>query len=86
MFDLDEPCYCQVLMFDSTGKIVSAGESEGVSPNQLAHMSLHADGVVCVRVSVLDGPVENGGVWVPVVERCDPGVDFAEVVADGALV
>lgn len=39
-----------------------------------AHQLLHAEGVVCVEVS--DGTAT--------VRRCDPGVDFADVVREGA--
>jgi hypothetical protein len=81
--NLHEPQHCQILMYGADGALIRAGESEDVSPEQLAHMSLHSDGVVCVQISVLnpDGAPE----WLPVIQRCDPGLDFGTVVGNGPL-
>ena len=49
-------------------------------PEFFAHQRLHVDDVVCVEIRVPDGEVDGGARVV--LRRCDPGVEFDQVVKD----
>lgn len=57
------------------GSIIDDETDEG--PAFYAHQLLHADGVVCVQIFPVGEP---GSVVEALLTRCDPGVDFTDVV------
>lgn len=51
-------------------------DSHGDGPTFFAHQLLHVDGVVCV--AIWDAEAPEGAE--PILTRCDPGLEFADVV------
>lgn len=65
----------RVISYDAQGQVMrdfTADVAEEDGPPFIAHHVLHADGVVCCEILDASGELA--------LRKCDPGVDFDEVV------
>jgi hypothetical protein len=72
----------RIVAFDQEGGVLADDTIEDVTGEGAefyAHQALHRDFVTCVEVF---GRAEHGPIsaWATALRRCDPGVDFAQVV------